>query len=599
MDSMMKYIGERAAHDKLLVYSCFEDRVGTPEGDYIFLVFEGRQWTYTEFFNAVQPIGNWLMNDLGIQKSEMVALDGGNSPEWLMLWLALEGIGAAIAFINCNLTALSLKHSVELGKPRYLLADTNLHDLVSPIETDLTESGISTMYYSPQSFQLLKDFAPLPAERRKNINPLDTSCLIYTSGTTGLPKGTILTRAREIGFTARGVPNDIGLKPGDRMYTCLPMFHGAGHGLCVVPCISVGATVVLSRKFSHKNFWPEVHGSQATHIQYVGELCRYLLNAPPSKLDKGHKVRMAWGNGMRADVWEAFRERFGIECINELYAGTDSMGFMTNANRGDFSRSAIAVRGKLWHWWNSSGERRILIDPDTQEVLRGKDGLAIEAKTGEPGEMIHQLDVRNPDLGVPTYFNNHAASVKRRVADVFKKGDLWFRSGDVMRLDSDGRLYFIDRLGDTYRWKSENVSTNEVSDVIGEFPQVAATNVYGVLVPNADGRAGCAAIVPRDAATKGSNLDLKALAEHCLARLPRYAVPIFVRVCRELEYTGTMKMQKARLRSEGINKDVIEKGAKEKGEAADALYWLAPGTNEYVPFRSKDLQELKGGAVRL
>lgn len=594
-DNMMKFIGEKAAQDKMLIYNIFEDRVGTPEGDYIFLIFEGKQWTYTEFFNAVQPIGNWLLKELGVKKGEMVALDGGNSPEWLMLWLAIEAIGATSAFVNCNLTAASLTHSVKLGKPRYLLADTDVRRLVAPIEADLESSGISTVYYSPEFIQSFTDTQLLPAERRKNINPMDVACLIYTSGTTGLPKGTIMDRAREIRLTAPGSPNGLVLKPGDRMYTCLPMFHGAGHGLCVAPCAGVGATVVLSRKFSHQTFWPEVHSSQATHIQYVGELCRYLVNAPPSRLDRGHNVRMAWGNGMRPDVWDVFRQRFGIEYINELYAGTDSLGFSTNPNRGDFSKNAVAIRGKLWHWWNGDKEKRILIDPDTQEILRDKDGLAIEAKTGEPGEMIHQIDAQNPDLGAPAYFDNHGASVKRRAADVFKKGDLWFRSGDLMRLDSDGRLYFVDRLGDTYRWRSENVSTNEVSDVVGDFPQIAETNVYGVLVPNTDGRAGCAAVVPRD----GLQLDYRALAEHCLSRLPRYAVPIFLRVCREFEYTGTMKMQKGRLRSEGIDLDIIETKAKEKSEVVDTLYWLKPGAKEYVQFRRKDMQELNGGAVKL
>ncbi|ETS84687.1 hypothetical protein PFICI_02712 [Pestalotiopsis fici W106-1] len=596
MDRVIKFVGEKAANEKMTVYSYFEDRVGTPEGDYTFLIFEGKEWTYTEFFNAVQPIGNWLLKDLGVKKGEMVALDGPNSPEWLMLWLAVEGIGATSAFINHNLTATSLKHSVELGKPRFLLADATITNLVSPIEAGLEASGIKTLYYSPEFLQSFKDTENLPKELRQKISPLAVSCLIYTSGTTGLPKGTIMDRAREIRLTSQSPEHVMPLKPGDRMYTCLPMFHGAGHGLCVLPCIGAGATVVLSRKFSHRTFWPEVHSSQANIIQYVGELCRYLVNAPPTPLDKGHNVTIAWGNGMRPDVWETFRERFGIECINELYAGTDSMGFSNIQNRGDFSRSTIGVRGKLWHWWNGYREKRVLVDPDTQEILRGKDGLAIEAKAGEAGEMIHQLDAQNPDAGSPTYFGNHGASVKRRVADVFQKGDLWFRSGDLMRLDVDGRLYFVDRLGDTYRWKSENVSTNEVSDVVGEFPQVAETNVYGVLVPNTDGRAGCAAVVVREGLEQ---LDFAALAEHCLARLPRYAVPVFLRVCRELEYTGTMKLQKGRLRSEGVDLDVIEKAAQDKKEAIDSMYWLSPNGREYVPFRRKDLQQLRGGSVRL
>ncbi|KAI0130373.1 fatty-acyl-CoA synthase [Xylariales sp. AK1849] len=595
MTTAMRFIDGKYKQDKMLIYNIFEDRVGTPMGDHIFLIFEDRQWTYTEFFKALQPIGNWLFKDVGIQKGEMVALDGGNTPEWIMLWLALEGIGASPAFINSNLAAQSLKHSIELGGGRFVLADEDVRHLISPIEGELAAAGKRTLYYSPPFLQGLTDTELLPASRRQGINPMDVACLIYTSGTTGMPKGTVITRARELNLSTGGVRGALILNPGDRMYTCLPLFHGAAHGLGVIPCIGRGATVVLSRKFSHKSFWPEVHKSNATHIQYVGELCRYLTNAPPTSLDRGHNVWMAWGNGMRPDVWEDFRERFGIECINELYAGTDAMGFSANPNRGEFSRNAIAVRGKLWHILNGANEKRITIDPDTQEVLRGENGFAIEAQAGEAGETIHRLDPQNPDLGTPTYFNNHSASVKRRIADVFRTGDLWFRSGDLMRLDSDGRLYFVDRLGDTFRWKSENISTNEVADVVGAFPQIAETNVYGTLVPNADGRAGCAAVVP----VEGVTLDFRGLAEHCLSSLPRYAIPIFLRIVKELEYTGTMKMQKGRLRSEGVDLDVMEKAAREKGEVVDTFYWLPPNAREYVPFKRKDLQELNSGRVRL
>lgn len=598
VEKLMQTIMQKMLQDKMLLYSILEDRAGTAMGDLVFLVFEGREWTYTQFFNALQPIGNWLLKDLGIEKGEIVGLDGGNSPEHIMLWFALEGIGAAPAFINCNLTSQALVHCVKLSGARYLLADTDVRHLVAPVESDLTSGGAQTLYYSPTFLQSLRDTEPLPQSRRADIDPMGPACLIYTSGTTGLPKGTLMTRAREIGLTFAGPRDMLDFKPGVRMYTCLPLYHGAAHGLCLAPCIGAGATVILSRKFSHRTFWPEVHEFQATHIQYVGELCRYLINAPPSPLDKGHGVKEAWGNGMRPDVWDRFRERFGIECIHELYAATDGMGFSTNPNRGEFTQNAIAVRGNLWHWLNGDTEKRVLIDPDTQEILRGSNGLAIEAGPDEPGETIHRMDPENPDMGMPTYFNNHGAAVKRRVGDVLKKGDLWFRSGDLMRLDSHGRLYFVDRLGDTYRWKSENVSTNEVADVVGLFPQIAYTNVYGVLVPNADGRAGCAAIVPVEGVTADA-LNWQALAEHCLSNLPRYAVPIFMRVAQQLEYTGTMKMQKGRLRSEGIDLDAIEKAAKEKGELPDTLYWLPPGGRTYVPFGRKELQELKGGVLRL
>lgn len=364
--------------------------------------------------------------------------------------------------------------------------------------------------------------------------------------------------------------------------------------------------MILSRRFSHKTFWPEVHASRATIIQYVGELCRYLLNVPPGPLDKGHKVRMALGNGLRPDIWEAFRQRFGGSkmVIMEFYASTDGLGIISNKNRGPFSVGAISVRGLLWHWMNGDSEARVRIDPDTQEIIRGENGFAIKCKANEPGEMMYRLNPDNPST--PQYYRNAQGSEKRRIADVFVKGDLWFRSGDAMRLDSDGRLFFVDRLGDTFRWHSENVSTTEIGDIVGSYPEIAEANVYGVTVPFADGRAGCVAIVAAEGiSTKLEDivnergLDLKGLAEHCLTKLPRYAVPIFLRIVKQLEYTGTMKLRKGRLRSEGIDLDAIQKTANELKEDVDTIYWMPPGENKYNLFKREDLQEIKYGKVRL
>ncbi|KAI5924494.1 fatty-acyl-CoA synthase [Camillea tinctor] len=593
----MREVAKRVQQNKLTLYSFFEERAGTPAGDNTFLIFEGREWTYTEFYKALQPVGNWLMKDLGIQKGEVVAVDGGNSPEFLLLWFALEAIGATPAFVNSHLTAQPLVHSIKLCGARYVLADEDIRSLVAPVEEELAAANAKVIYYTPALFATFTDTEPLPPSRRAGNEPLQPACLLYTSGTTGLPKAVIMTRMREMTM-ALGRSGVLALKPGDRMYTCLPLYHGSAHGLCTALCIGQGATVVLSRKFSHRTFWPEIHASGATHLQYVGELCRYLVNAAPGPLDRGHKVRTAWGNGMRPDVWERFRQRFGVECIHELYAATDGIVFCANPNRGDFTRNAIDLRGPLWRLLNGANEKRVRIDPDTQDIARGDDGFAVECAADEPGESVARMDTKDPDRGTPTYFRNHGAAVSRRARNVLAEGDLWFRSGDMMRLDAEGRLFFVDRLGDTFRWRSENVSTSEVADVVGLFPAVAETNVYGVLVPHTDGRAGCAAVVLK---TGGGDrgLDWHGFTAHCLANLPRYAVPIFVRLVAQLEYTATMKMQKGRLRAEGVDLDAIEKAAGEKGEKADAMYWLPPGQSAYVPFTKKDLQELRGGRVRL
>ena len=349
----------------------------------------------------------------------------------------------------------------------------------------------------------------------------------------------------------------------------------------------------LGRKFSHKTFWPEVSASGANNLQYVGELCRYLVNAPPHPLERKHKVQMAWGNGMRPDVWEKFRQRFNIPVINELYAATDGLGPTFNRNCGEFGRNAIGVRGLLWNWKMGGNEVRARIDPDTEDIVKDSKGWVIKARVNEPGEVLHKVDPNLKEQTFKGYYNNEIATGKRMMEDVFEPGDLWFRSGDVMRQDADGRVFFVDRLGDTFRWKSENVSTNEVADVLGQFDQIAEASVYGVAVPNADGRCGCAMLVLREGLAVDS-LNCADLGKHVLSRLPRYAVPIFLRVAPQLSYTGTFKIQKGQAKREGVDMDLIEQSG-----AKDRVYWLPPHSISYTPYSQKDWAALKSGEVQL
>ncbi|KAF2813457.1 long-chain fatty acid transporter-like protein [Mytilinidion resinicola] len=587
-DAEFAWLANRAASRKLTTYDIFEAQALHNVSNHIFLIFEGREFTYREFFDHVTKVGAWLMNDLGVQTEEVVALNGGNSPEFLMLWLALDGIGAVPSFINYNLTGKALVHCVKLCESRYLISDSDVQPNVEPCAPELEESGVKLLYYNSDLITSLPSSGPLPQSRRDSITLETLRGLIYTSGTTGLPKGTQMTTGREL-LVGHVTARYLKLTPSIRFYTCMPLYHGAAHGLCLTPSIHAGCTVVLGRKFSHKTFWPEVSSSKADIIQYVGELCRYLYNAPPSPLERAHNVKMAWGNGMRPDVWEPFRERFNIPCINELYAATDGLGSTFNRNHGPFTQHAIGLRGLVWHWKNAKNEVRVKMDVDTEEIVRDNNGFAVKAGTNEPGQVLHKLD---PALlgSAPTYYKNEGATMGRRLSDVFEKGDLWFRSGDMMRQDADGRVYFVDRLGDTFRWKSENVSTNEVADVLGQFHQIAEVNVYGVQIPRSDGRAGAACFVLAEN-VKESEFDYKGLAEHALARLPRYAVPIFLRLSPALEYTGTLKIQKGRLKMEGVDPEKVSGG--------DKLFWLPPGEESYVPFQNGDWDGLGAGRVKL
>lgn len=279
------------------------------------------------------------------------------------------------------------------------------------------------MYYDVESIASLKDETPLPDHLRRGHKPEDMCSLIYTSGSTGLPKAVVLIRGREL-MVGHSVSRYLRLKPTDRFYTCMPMYHGAAHGLLITPSITAGNTIVLGRKFSHSRFWPEVRASRANIIQYVGELCRYLINASPSPLDKEHNVQVAWGNGMRPDVWEKFRDRFGIPIINELYAATDGLGSCFNENAGDFTKFAIGKKGLIYRLLRGPYEVLVKIDPDTEEILRDENGFAVKCAINEPGEVLHQIDPLNPDAAFHGYFKNKQAGDKRKIKDVFKKGDL-------------------------------------------------------------------------------------------------------------------------------------------------------------------------------
>lgn len=588
-----QFVTEQFSKDKGLIFEYFKEHAFGKNANNCFLIFEDRSWTYRQFYGDVQRVANWLLKDLQIERLEMVALDGPNSPEYIMILLALNALDASSAYINSNLTATSLTHSVKLCEARYLLADRAVHHLVQPYEAELEVANVRSIYFDERFISSLQDETSLPAARRKGVQPDAVGRLIYTSGTTGLPKGVKLTRARELA-SGRMISQYLGLKPGVRMYTCLPLYHVSGHNLCVIPSIYAGSTVVLSRKFSHKNFWPEVRASKAEIVQHVGELVRYLLSAPPSPLDKDHNVRMIWGNGTRPDVWELFRERFSITTINEIYGATDGHSTTWNANNGGFGRNAIAVRGPIWRLLNGSNEARVRIDVDTEEVPRNaSNGFAFRCKIGEVGETINKVDPKMEETAFTRYYKNKAAENKKKLRDVFEKCDLWFRSGDLMREDSDGCLYFVDRLGDTFRWHSENVSTTEAGETLGLFEHIAEANVYGVQVPHADGRAGCVAITPvRGLAEKAFNF--AGLAQHALSKLPRYAVPLFVRLVPEMDLTATMKIQKGRLKTDGVDLDKIRDSSPE-----DVMYWMPPGRNEYVPYGKPDWERLQAGSVKL
>jgi acyl-CoA synthetase (AMP-forming)/AMP-acid ligase II len=374
----------------------------------------------------------------------------------------------------------------------------------------------------------------------------------------------------------------------------MPIYHSTATILGFLPVLCMGATIVIGHKFSNRTFWPEVRASKATIIQYVGETCRYLLTAPPSlnpitgeNLDKKHNVRIAFGNGLRPDVWQKFKDRFGIETIAEFYSATEAVSANWNLSSNSFSTGAIGRTGALGRFLTRNKAAIIHLDFETDLPHRDpKTNFCTKVPPGNPGELLYVVDPADIEKAFPGYLNNQKANSSKIMRDVFAKGDAWFRTGDVVRLDTEGRLYFIDRIGDTYRWKSENVSTAEVSEVLGHHPAVADANVYGVELPNHDGRAGCVHILFNQEPTPEL---LRSLATHAQAKLARFAVPLFLRVTKTLVATGNNKQQKHHLRQDGVDPDKVGQ--------ADQLFWLRGDT--YVPFGKKQWESLRSGNVKL
>lgn len=386
--------------------------------------------------------------------------------------------------------------------------------------------------------------------------------------------------------------------------------------LGLTACLITSTTYIIGKKFSARSFWREVRDADATVVQYVGETMRYLLATPPDRdpvtgadLDRANRVRLIYGNGLRPDVWNRVKDRFGIETVCEFYASTEGNSGAWNKSSNDWSAGAVGRNGAIGNLALYRSVAVVRIDFDTEQPWRDPvTGLCARVLRGEPGELLYRLPADNPRLAFQGYLGNKAATEAKIMRNVLSHGDAWFRTGDSMRWDSEGRWYFSDRLGDTFRWRSENVSTSEVQQVMGSHPAVHETNVYGIRVPHAEGRAGCAAIVfekQLSAASGDSSASsepapllapdpdtLASLAKHGIANLPRYAVPLFLRVMRFMEATGNNKQQKVLLRDQGVDADRLA-----RDRVDDRIYWLQGDT--YVPFGEDDWRRLQRGEVRL
>lgn len=573
-----------------------------------FLIYEDKAWTFREVYDTVLKYGTWLKTRYSVAPKEVVALDLMNRPEYIFMWLGLWSIGAYPALINYNLTGAPLIHCLTISTARIVFVDEEISDkftaevhgaITSPTFRDGKGPMETVSFNHTTASHIVSSITGVrePDSARSGVPIHHIASLNYTSGTTGFPKAAIVSWGKTI-IGSEFVYRWLGLGRDDRFYTCMPLYHSTAAILGFGTCLAAGCTLVLGHRFSNRTFWPEVRDSHATIIQYVGETLRYLLAAPPQKdpasgenIDRKNNVRLAFGNGLRADVWKRFQDRFGVEGIAEFYSATEGAGGTWNLSYNDFAVGAIGRSGILSSFLFSKRCAIVRIDWETEAPFRDpkNHNFCSRVPPGEPGELIFKLDQSNIARGYQGYLNNAKASESKILRSVFEKDDAFFRTGDVVRWDKEGRLWFCDRIGDTFRWKSENVSTTEVSEVLGTHPAVDEANVYGVELPHHEGRAGCATVMFNG----GQDVDQKVLdgvAAHVKGRLPRYAVPLFIRVTKMMQATGNNKQQKHLLRAEGVDPARTR-------SSGDQMFWLKGGT--YQAFEDNDWTTLEAGRVRL
>ena len=586
LPALPKLVGYKP-DSKQTVADLFE-RQATRRAAQTAVLYEDREVSYGELDARANQVAHWAV-EAGLHTGDVAALFMENRPEYLTVWLGLAKLGVTTALINTNLSGRGLRHALATSGARHLVVGgecldrfaTTADDLEQPLQVlvdpDRENGDGGPRPEGSQDFQQVLDGRPEtrsdPALRADLIAG-DDLFYIYTSGTTGLPKAARFSHMRFLG-TGDLCKFAIDLNPEDVHYCALPLYHSAGGVMLVSSVLHAGATIAMRRRFSASRFWDDIRRYEATHFQYIGEFCRYLMNQPPRPDDRDHQVRAIIGNGLRPDIWEAFQERFGIPTIREFYGATEGNTAIVN-----FENKVGSVGRYPFKAMTNARIVRYDVDEDTHP--RDPQGFCIECEDDEVGELVGRIPA---DGGRATGrfegYTSKEATDKKILRDVFERGDAYFRTGDLLRRDADGFYYFVDRIGDTFRWKGENVSTQEVAELLSSFPGLEMVNVYGVEVPGADGRAGMAALL----LAEGSAFDGAAFYRHVEASLPRYAAPIFVRVLAEQEVTGTFKIRKVDLVKEGFDPGVIP----------DALYVRDEKSADYVPLTPQVFAEITSG----
>jgi len=546
---------------KTSIGKVFQDRA-EQYADRVFLRFGDRAITYSEA-NATANRYAAVLAGRGVGHGDVVGIMLRNSPDAVLMMLAVVKCGAVAGMLNYHQRGDVLAHSIGLLNAKTIVAEA---DLVAHI----TESGVALdagVVMTIEDLRTLAEVAPSgnPASAAE-VRAKDTAFYIFTSGTTGHPKASVMTHLRWLKALAGFGGLGLRLRADDTLYSCLPLYHNNALTVAVSSVLSAGATLAVGEKFSASKFWDEVIRYDATAFIYIGELCRYLLNQPPKPTDRAHKVRLIAGNGLRPEIWDEFTTRFGIKRVCEFYAASE--GNTAFINIFNIPRSTGVSPMPMLAY--------VEYDAETGEPTRDENGRVRKVPAGEPGLLISPVNRLSPFDG----YTDAKASEKKLIRNAFKDGDVWFNTGDVMKPQGLGHAAFGDRLGDTFRWKGENVATTEVEAALSADPQIEECTVFGVEIPDTGGRAGMAAVKLRD----GEEFDGIELSETLYDRLPSYAIPLFIRIVGALEHTSTFKSRKVDLRNEGYGDHV-----------PDPLFVLGGRRDGYVPYHDTYPQAVARG----
>ena len=475
--------------------------------------------------------------DRGLAKDDAVCLIMPNRPEYMAIWLGITSIGAVVALVNTNLAGSSLAQCVKMVAPKHVIVAAELIHRFTAALPDASDAAKIWLHGNgsdefPRIDRSIEQYSGerLRGSERPPVTVEDRALYIYTSGTTGAPKAANISHARLMQWS-HWFAGILETRSSDRLYNCLPMYHSAGGVVATGAILIAGGSVVICDNFSARQFWNDIVRWNCTIFQYIGELCRYLLHTERNPLETKHRLRICCGNGLRPDIWNDFKSRFRIPRILEFYAATEG-----NVSLFNVAGKPGAIGHNPSYLAHRFPTRLVQVDIETNEPVRNEQGFCVPCAPNETGEAIGQLLADSSNVGGRFEgYTSPEASEKKILRNVFAPGDAWYRTGDLMQKDRQGYFYFVDRIGDTFRWKGENVATVEVAEMICAFPGIRQACVYGVAVPGTEGRAGMALLVSNE------DLDLAAFRTHLVNCLPHYAIPLFLRIRNEMEVTATFK----------------------------------------------------------